>query len=63
MRHLVQQLMESRGVKSIDEDEFHRFCKHSTQIEVVEMRSIADELTAPDWETLADEFGDPESTV
>ena len=47
----------------INTEEFSLFCKHATQIDVMEMRSIKDELTAPDWSDFSSELQDSESSA
>lgn len=37
------------------------FCKNSQQLEVVEYRTIEEEMTKPDWEDVKDELNDEES--
>jgi amyloid beta precursor protein binding protein 1 len=49
MHTLVTKVMEARGVSAIDEEQFALFCKNTLNIDCIEMRSIHDELTSPDW--------------
>ena len=63
MRSLVAKVMEARGVSAIDEEQFTLFCKNTLNIDCIEMRSIYDELTSPDWSGVESEFMEPDSTV
>lgn len=63
MRQLVGDIMAKRGLTNFDEETFALFCKNSALVDVVEMRSIQEELSAPNWSDVVDELMDAESSA
>lgn len=62
-RQCVDAIMAQRDISVLDEETFTLFCKNSAQIDVVEMRSLHEELKEPTWSDVADELMDPESSA
>jgi len=60
---LVEGVCKERGIGMVEEAYLSTYCKNTQTLEVVRMRSVAEELSNPNVDDLSMEFMDDESLI